>query len=66
MKRYCKDCQYFYFTGRENSWKASDGECRKSPPVNIRQDDGINTMFPMMVSDKDWCGEFDDREYGRR
>lgn len=48
-QRYCLNCIYFY---------KSLEQCRRFPPVPIREDFlRIETYYPR-VSDYNWCGEW--------
>jgi hypothetical protein len=49
-------CATCYFWSRNLKPGATNGQCRRYPPVNERTDQGLRPMWPM-TEDYGWCGE---------
>lgn len=53
----CQSCKYFMPQSDEQ------GLCRRSPPTVLVYPDGQTvSVFPPMLAEEGWCGEFDKKE----
>lgn len=61
----CASCEYFYpmrsVSEADRGMEASEGECRRYPPVPDREN-GCVGDWPT-VQTYDWCGEHRDGDY---
>jgi len=55
MNYFCKDCKYYV----PEEPKRLAGECHRYPPTVQWDAESVETNFPEVVGETDWCGEFE-------
>lgn len=51
MGRLCKNCEYYNEIDK-------DGYCYRYPPRLVTVNKGVESEYPIVDKDVDWCGEF--------